>query len=91
VTIEKDTQFPSANEISLVTLEIQAFPGFFVEGPTKMVVMVFLGQKSVIPISFLPLIAGSTTLPPIILTHNESGLSEEQQTFSVPIVVTYTT
>jgi hypothetical protein len=89
VTIEKESSV--RNELSLVTLRVETSPGFFIEGPTRKVIVVFSGQKSVIPIRFMPLGAGSTTLPTMVLTHTGPGRSYEPQKFSIPIVITYTT
>jgi hypothetical protein len=91
VTVEREITPTAVNELSVVTLEVESRQGFFMAGPTKKNIVVFSGQKSVIPINFIPLIAGSTTLPMITLTHNGHGWSTDPQQFSIPIVITYVT
>jgi hypothetical protein len=76
--------------MSIVNLEVQTAPGFFVEGPTKKVVVVFVGQKSVIPIRFLPLTAGEMTLPTITLSYSDVGQGGKTKSLLAPIVITYT-
>jgi hypothetical protein len=90
VTIEKNAQADNTNDLALVSVEVQTVPGFFVEGPTKRVIAVFVGQKTVIPIRFFPLTAGSLTLPQITLTDTTPGSQVKPKKLLVPIVITYT-
>ena len=81
-----DNTAPNA-ELAVIMLEVQNAPGFFVNGPTKKMVTVFRGRTKEIPIRFLPLEAGSTTLPPILLADTCGKM--EPKKFMVPIVVTF--
>jgi hypothetical protein len=69
-------------------MEIQGVPAFYVDGPTKKTFSVFTGQKTVIPIRFLPLEAGSTTIPQITFTEVGSDDAKTKRLVSA-IVVNY--
>jgi hypothetical protein len=73
--------------VSDIALEIQAVPGFYIDGPTKKSFVAFAGQKTEIPIGFFPLEAGPTTLPPITLT--EIVANPKPKRFLAPIVITF--
>jgi hypothetical protein len=89
VTIKKmNGKSPHDPEVSDVVLEIQAVPGFYIDGPTKKSFVVFAGQKIEIPIAFLPLEAGPTTLPPITLTEIIAS-NPTPKRFLAPIVITF--
>ena len=72
-----------------VQIDLGASPGFFINGPLKNhIVHVFRGQKKEVVIKFIPLEAGSTTLPQVLITDSSSE-SKEPKSFVMPIVITY--
>jgi hypothetical protein len=90
VTIERNAKADRLTEVSLVSVEVLPVSEFFIEGPIKRLVVVFSGQKSVIPIRFLPLTAGSMKLPQITLIDSEGGTNGKSKILLAPIVITYT-
>jgi hypothetical protein len=55
VIIEKKPHSENDCDVNLIMMEIQTVPCFYVDGPTKKTFAVFSGEKTIIPISFLPL------------------------------------
>ncbi|OHS98427.1 hypothetical protein TRFO_35167 [Tritrichomonas foetus] len=89
LVLERPANIRGGPEVVPVRVELGQSPGFFVNGPVrKHVVHIFRGQRKEIPIKFLPLEAGSTTLPQLLLT-DTTFPNQKAKSFVVPIVVTY--
>ena len=72
-----------------IRFEISNSPGFYMCGPIKKhIEYIFKGQKKEFQVSFLPLKAGSTTLPQLQFT-DTSIKNSKPNVFIIPIVVTY--
>jgi hypothetical protein len=91
VVIEKRATWLASREesdVAMIGLDVQVAAGFFIEGPLKRVVVVFAGQKKIIPIKFLALDAGPATLPAIVLTE-VGGPAPKTRRLIAPIAITY--
>jgi hypothetical protein len=88
VTVERSPKHDETQEVLFLALEVAMVPGFFTKGPARMLLSVMRGQKIEARLTFLPLDAGATTLPPIVIT--DPGLAEiPVKRFHHPIIVTY--